>query len=37
MKQAILRLYDYLSAHRPLTWLLLAVLLGLFLWSATGR
>lgn len=34
MKQAILRLYDYLSAHRPLTWLLLAVLLGLFLWSA---
>ena len=34
MKQAILRLYDYLSAHRPLVWLLLAVLLGLFLLSA---
>lgn len=34
MKQAILRLYDYLSAHRPLVWLLLAVLLGLFALSA---
>ncbi|MBR1538918.1 MAG: 1-acyl-sn-glycerol-3-phosphate acyltransferase [Bacteroidales bacterium] len=34
MKQAILRLYDYLSAHRPLVWLLLATLLALFLLSA---
>ena len=34
MKQAILRLYDYLSAHKPLVWVLLAALLSLFLFSA---
>ena len=34
MKQAILRLYDYLSAHKPLVWVLLAALLTLFLLSA---
>ena len=35
MKEAILRLHDYLSQHRPLVWLLLALLLGLCLYSAS--
>lgn len=34
MKEGLLRIYDYLSARRPLVWLILAVLLGLFVVSA---
>lgn len=34
MKQGILRIYDFLVSRRWLVWLLLAVLLGLFLWSS---
>ena len=34
MKQAILRLYDYLSTHKLLVWVLLIALLTLFLLSA---
>ena len=34
MKETILRIHDFLAAHRPLVWLLLAVLLGLFVVSA---
>ena len=35
MKQTILRIHDFLRARRWLVWLLLAGLLGLFLWSAS--
>lgn len=35
MKEAILRLHDYLSRHRPLVWLLMALLFGLCVYSAS--
>lgn len=35
MKKAILRAYDFLSSHRALVWLLLALLIGLCAFSAS--